>query len=91
MASGVGYKLELGKPCPAELGQAPGHSQLALKLSFYEVSSPKANGNNTTQSCFRRQKILSQLNDRSLPTCVGKVCRWGLGQLGCIAWRNVAS
>lgn len=63
MASGVGFKLELCKRCPAELGQAAGHSQLSLKFSFCEVSSPKANGNNITQSCFRRKKILSDLTE----------------------------
>lgn len=37
VASGVGFKLELCKWCPAELGQAPGHSQLSLKSSFCDV------------------------------------------------------
>lgn len=63
MASGVGFKLELCKQCPAELGQAPGHSQLSLKFSLCEISSPKANRNNIAQSCFRRKKKLCDFTE----------------------------
>lgn len=55
VASGVGFKLELCKWCPAELSRP--HDILSSMM----LSSPQTDGNNITQSCYRRQKILSDL------------------------------